>query len=519
MSAREVQRTHHVTWRTVKAAAESAWPAGRAAYPQRGSKLDVFKPLIEEMLVADLDAPRKQRHTATRIFDRLVDEHEMRDVAYDTVRVYVAKRRPEVRVEHGRGAPEVFIPQTHLPGREAEVDFGDIAVRLRGELVTCHLFSLRMSYSGKAVHRASATGGQEAFFEGHVHAFHTLGGVPAGQIRYDNLKAAVAQVIGFTRQRVETDRWVAFRSHFSVEAFYCQPGIKGAHEKGGVEGDIGRFRRNHLVPVPEVDSIAELNELIDDYDRADDQRRIGHRLHTIGEAFAAEKTLLTPLPVEPFETGLWLTPRVDRYSQVTVRSNRYSVPTRLINRPVRVLLNASDLTVFDSRTPITHHERLFTKGGSRLELDHYLEALVRKPGALPGSTALDQARAAGTFTAAHDAWWAAACKTHGDTAGTRALIEVLLLHRHLRTEHVVAGIHAALQAGAFTADAVALEARKAADTDVSTTPTIAADTSVDPQTPIRSLTQQRLSHLPADARSLPTVTSYDQLLGHPKESP
>lgn len=232
LSAREIQRTYHVTWRTVRAASESAWPAERAAYPKRESKLDPFKPVIEEMLVADLHAPRKQRHTATRIFDRLVDEHQMSGTSYDTVRAYVAKRRPEVRAEHGRGAPDVFVPQTHLPGREGEVDFGEIAVRLRGELVTCHLFALYMSYSGKAVHRASATGGQEAFFEGHVHAFQVLGGVPAGKIRYDNLKAAVAQVIGFSRQRVETDRWVAFRSHFDLEAFYCQPGIKGAHEKG-----------------------------------------------------------------------------------------------------------------------------------------------------------------------------------------------------------------------------------------------------------------------------------------------
>lgn len=347
------------------------------------------------------------------------------------VRAYVAKRRPDISVECGRGAPGVFVPQTHLPGREAEVDFGEISVRLHGQLVTCHLFSLRMSYSGKAIHRASATGGQEAFFSGHVHAFEVLGGVPAGRVRYDNLKAAVAQVIGFSRQRVETDRWVAFRSHFDLDAFYCQPGVTGAHEKGGVEGDIGRFRRNHLVPVPDVMSLRELNELIDDYDRADDDRRIGHRVHTVAESFSAERQLLKPLPVEPFETGLWLTPRVDRYSQITVRTNRYSVPSRLIGRQVRVLLNASDLTVYDSRTAVATHERLLTKGGSRLALDHYLEALVRKPGALPGATALEQARTAGTFTTAHDAWWAAACKAHGDTAGTRALIPVLLLHRHI----------------------------------------------------------------------------------------
>ena len=493
----------------MQSALASAWPQQRAAYPTRASKLDGFKPAIDDILRSDLNAPRKQRHTVTRIVDRLRTEFGMDDVSYPVVRAYVAKRRPEISIECGRGAPGVFVPQTHLPGREAEVDFGEIGVRLRGQLTTCHLFSLRMSYSGKAVHRASATGGQEAFFEGHVHAFQILGGVPAGKIRYDNLKAAVAQVIGFSRQRVETDRWVAFRSHFDIDAFYCQPGITGAHEKGGVEGDIGRFRRNHLVPVPEVESLHELNELIDGYDQADDRRRIGHRAHTVAESFNAERQLLKPLPVETFETGLWVTPRVDRYSQITVRTNRYSVPSRLIGRQTRVLLNASDLTVYDGRTLVASHERLLTKGGSRLDLDHYLEAFVRKPGALPGATALEQARRAGTFTAAHDAWWAAACKAHGDTDGTRALIEVLLLHRHTDHRHVIAGINAALQAGALTADAVALEARKAAETGTDITTANPPPTDIPA---VSSLTQRRLTHLPIDTRPPPSVTAYDQLL-------
>ncbi|WP_078289992.1 IS21 family transposase [Mycobacterium sp. D16R24] len=514
LSGREVQRKHGVGWRTVQEAVASAWPSPRAPYPTRASKLDPFKHIIDEILTADLDAPRKQRHTVTRIFDRLCDEHAMNQVSYPVVRAYVAKRRPQIRAEHGRAEPGVFIPQTHLPGREAEVDFGEIAIRLRGELVTCHLFSLRMSYSGKAVHRVSATGGQEAFFEGHVHAFDTLGGIPAGKIRYDNLKAAVAQVIGFSRQRVETDRWVAFRSHFDVDAFYCQPGITGAHEKGGVEGDIGRFRRNHLVPVPEVDSIRDLNDMVNGYDITDDDRRIGSRAHTVGEAFTVEQSLLKPLPMERFETGLWLTPRVDRYAQITVRSNRYSVPSRFIGRQVRVLLHASELSVFDGRTPVTAHERLLTKGAARLDLNHYLEALIRKPGALPGSTALEQARAAGRFTPIHDAWWAAACKAHGDGDGTRALIEVLLLHRHMPHEHVLAGITAALHAGALTADAVALEARKAADAnhlhDRTNEPPEPAPT----RARIASLTQRRLTHLPPDDRPIPTVTPYDRLLRH-----
>jgi len=120
------------------------------------------------------------------------------------------------------------------------------------------LFTFRLSSSGKAVHRAFRTQGQEAFLEGHLEAFRVLGGVPSVHVRYDNLKSAVSRVL-FGRHRIESERWVLFRSHHNFVAFYCQPGVGGAHEKGGVEGEGGRFRRNHLVPVPKVATMAELN--------------------------------------------------------------------------------------------------------------------------------------------------------------------------------------------------------------------------------------------------------------------
>jgi transposase len=511
LSVRGLARKYQVSRRTVRSALTSAWPAPRKPMPPRPSKLDLFKPVIDDILRADLDAPRKQRHTVKRIYDRLIAEHDMHDVSYAVVRAYVADRKPKIRVEAGRGPANVFFPQTHRPAAEAEVDFGEVAINLRGELVTCMLFSLRLSFSGKAVHKIFASGGSEAFLEGHVHAFTTIGGVPTGKIRYDNLKAAVAQVLGFTRQRVETARWTAFRSHFAVDPFYCQPGLQGAHEKGGVEGQIGWFRRNHLVPVPEVESFEQLNAMVDAWDAADDARRIGSRAHTVGELFAIEQPLLAPLPDEPFETGIWLGPRVDRYSQITVRTNRYSVPARLVGRQVRVHLHASHLVIYDGRTEVARHERLMAKSGARLDLDHYLEALLRKPGALPGSTALEQARAAGKFTPVHDAWWKAVRKAHGDAAGTRALIEVLLLHRHMPHEHVVAGLAAALQAGALTADAVALQARKFAETDDHPH---TVNEPARPASNVVSLTERRLAQLPADTRPAPSVAAYDQLLRH-----
>jgi hypothetical protein len=141
------------------------------------------------------------------------------------------------------------------------------------------------------------------------------------------------------------------------------------------------------------------------------------------------------------------------------------VPVRLIGLTVRAILHASELVVYDGQKEVARHERLIARGQARLDLDHYLEALVRKPGAFPGATALEQARSAGKFTPVHDAWWEAAKAAHGERDGTRALIEVLLTGRHVSHEHLVAGLASALRAGALTADAVALEARKAAEAD------------------------------------------------------
>lgn len=301
------------------------------------------------------------------------------------------------------------------------------------------------------------------------------------------------------------------------QSFYCRPGIEGAHENGGVEGQIGYFRRNHFVFVPEVSSLAELNEMVEQWDRQDDARRIGARSKTVAECFALEQPLLMPLPEEPFETDRLFTPRVDRYGQIPVRTNRYSVPIRLIGKRVRVVLHASHLVVYDQNVEVARHERLIAKGAVRLDLDHYLEVLVRKPGAFPGSTALEQARSAGKFTPVHDAWWAQAQKAHGERDGTRALIEVLLLGRYLHHEHIVAGLAPALRAGAMTADAVALEARKAAQAE--TEPELASrplpGTSPANVTPLH---EWKLSHLPPDTRPLPSVTPYDQLLRHRRAS-
>lgn len=511
LSIRALARKYKVGRDTVRKALASAFPEPRKPMPPRKSKLDPFKGTIDDILRVDLDAPKKQRHTAKRIFDRLIEEWGMSDVSYPIVADYIAERRPQIAFEVKRQPPESFIRQTYQPGTEAEVDFGEAWILLQGERTKCFLFTLRLSYSGKAVHRLFVSCGQEAFFEGHVHAFSVLGGVPTGKIRYDNLKAAVQRVLGFNRSRTESDRWRLFRSHFNIDAFYCLPGKQGAHEKGGVEGEVGRFRRNHLVPMPEVASLDELNARIDAADEADDARRIGSRQHTVGEYFEVEQQYLAPLPTEPFETGRLSSPRVDRYSQVPVRGAKYSVPVRYIGRRVRVLMRASEVLIFHDRTEIACHPRLTARGAEHLELDHYLETLLFKPGALPGATALEQARASGKFTKVHEAWWTRVRRARGDAEGTRELIRVLMLHRTMEVAHVVAGLASALKAGALTADAVAVEARKAAQDATRAASQGPGPAEPGPRPPGAAL--------PPDTRPLPSVAAYDRLLKHPRTPP
>jgi transposase len=524
LSVRALAKRYGVHRRAVRQALADAVPPPRKTPVRRAPKLERAKPLIDQWLREDLDAPPKQRHTAQRVWERLVDEHGMVELSYSTVRDYVGRRRPQVALERDELLVErAFVPQQHGPGRDAEVDFADLWVRVDGEPTKWFLFTLRLSCSGKAVHRAFPSQGQEAFLEGHQYAFEVLGGVPAGQIRYDNLKSAVSRVL-FGRNRTESQRWIAFRSHYGIDPFYCIPGPQGAHEKGGVEGEVGRFRRAHLVPVPRVGSLAELNERIAAADLADDGRHVEHRVRTVGQGFALERGLLRPLPAERFATSLELRPLVDRYARITVRQARYSVPARLIGRRVRVLLGASEVIAYDGRAEVARHARSSRKFTDTLVLDHYLEILLHKPGALAGSTALARARSSGSFTSAHEAFWALCRARRGDGDGTRMLVEALLLHRHLPHGDVVAGLVAATQVGAASADVVAVEARRhfeqrrtGGQLPAALDRPTPAQPAPSPSTPpaVASLTQRRLASLPDDSRPLPSVDAYDELLTKP----
>ena len=496
-SIRELAKRYQVHRRTVRQALADAQPPERKAPERDRPVLGGYEETIRDWLRADEAAPAKQRHTAKRVWQRLEEEHDA-VLSYSTVRDFVRQARLELAAEK---LPEVSVPQDHPAGADAEVDFGEFRAYVGGELMRLWLFIMRLSFSARAFAVVYAHQAQEAFLDGHVRAFAHFGGVPVGQIRYDNLKPAVTAVL-IGRERVENERFITMRSHYRFDSFFCLPGIAGAHEKGGVEGEVGRFRRNHLVPVPRVDDLDELNAYVRHRLAIDDRRRVAGRGETVAQSFATEQPRLKPLPDEPFDATRLLSAKVDSKARVCVIQAHYSVPVRYAGRRVPIRLGASHLEVLDPDRGaiIATWPRSLHKFTQHLALDHYLEILQRKPGALPGSLALVQARAQGLFTATHQRFWDAARRQHGDAEGTRRICEVLLLHRRVPVDRVIAGMQAALRLESTELNLVAIEARRdpAAEQD-----RLARVIPLEPAVAHR---------VDADERPLPSLASYDTLL-------
>ena len=490
LSIRALAERHGVHRRAVRQALASPVPPGkRSPLFRPAPKLGAYRGLIDGWLEDDLVAPRKQRHTAKRIWRRLVDEHGA-DVAETTVRGYVRARKRAM----GWPVGEVFVPQVHAPGVGAEVDWGEAQVVLAGAPAKVQLFVMRASFSGASFCQASLVGSQQAFLELHVEAFEWFGGV-FGEVRFDNLSSAVKQVLR-GRRRVETDRFVALRSHYLFESQFTTPGLAGAHEKGGVEGEVGRFRRNHLVPVPAVASLAELNALLLAGCETDLGRRIVGRQVTVGEAWQVERPLLRGLPDERFDASETAAPRVDAKSLVTIRQNRYSVPVALAGLKVAARIGAREITISHAGKPVARHERLHGRFGTSAQLDHYLELLQRKPGGLERSLALAQQRDRGDWPHAFDELWAALTGRYGRSEAARQMVDVMMLTREHGPDQVALAVRGALAAGAHDGRAVAVLVRRADTTK--TRPALLGD--LEPR-------------LAAHARPAPDLTDYDQLLG------
>jgi len=479
-----VARKLRVHRRVVREAIQSAVPAPRKKTERPHIKMAPAAEFIDTILEEDRKVHRKQRHTATRIWHRIRDEVPGCTAAERTVRLYVEQRKEAL----GFGRHEIFVPQSYDWGIEAQVDWYEAYADMDGERIKLQVFSLRSMASGAAYHRAYLRATQQAFLEAHELAFHYFGGVFL-RLRYDNLTSAVKKILrGYEREL--TARFIAFRSHWQYQADFCTPGE--GHEKGGVEGEGGYFRRNHWVPIPVARDLAELNAKLLADCRHDESRIIAGRTETVGALLLTEKQHLRPLPVENFELAEVSFPKVDQAGCARVRTNFYSVPLRS-GSVVEARVYSSVVEFRQNGVRIAQHERSYERSQQILDLEHYLEVLERKPGALRGSKPLAQWRAQGRWPDSYDQLWKLMNEKHGRQSGTRSMVAVIRMGREFGYAKLESSVAQALALGCT--DEAAIRHLLMSDGLQH-----AAATTVE------------IGVLAAYERPLPTMTEYNQLL-------
>jgi hypothetical protein len=285
-------------------------------------------------------------------------------------------------------AASATIPLCFQPGKDAQVDFGESYAKLAGEQMKLHGFEMRMSFSRKKFVMYFQSTDKEAFLEGHVRAFSYFEGV-VERISYDNLGAAVAHV-GKGKHRELTKEFKELKGYYSFQTNFCKPGEEGAHEKGGVENGVGFARRNWMVPVPEFDTLDELNNYVLDKCRADDERTVGGQSESICDAWRKEVDFLLPLPAVPFDPAVQRTGMVDSYCTVPFRSNHYSVPPQYVGKVVTIRSYWNRVEIGTGTEKIAEHLRSYSKDEYILRPEHYLDLLEKRPHSIPYARPLVQ---------------------------------------------------------------------------------------------------------------------------------
>jgi transposase len=440
-----VARKLKVHRRMVREAVGSAIPKRRKKTNRRRWKIAAAMEFVDRILEADKKAPRKQRHTAHRIWERIRRELPECQVCERTIRQYVHDRKLAI----GLIVQETFIPQSYEWGAEAQVDWYEAYADLSGERTKLQVFAMRSMASGAAFHCAFLHATQQAFLEAHERAFAYFTGV-FKRLRYDNLTSAVKKVLRGAR-REETARFVAFRSHWQFEAGFCTP--NEPQEKGGVEGEAGYFRRNHWVPIPQAAAIAELNQQLLAACQQDEQRTIAGRTQSVGAALLLEREHLLPLAAEGADLAQTSFPSINSLGCAKVLTNAYSVPLPA-GTQVQAKIYASIVEFWHDGRCIARHERCYRRQQQILDLEHYLDVLYRKPGALAGSRPLEQERRAGLWPASFDQIWEALMQKQGKQSGTKQMIGLLKLGQEHGRDRLQNAIETALATSCTDAAAV-----------------------------------------------------------------
>jgi transposase len=436
LSKREACREYHLHWDTLKKILAHAEPPGyRLKRPRAKPALGAFLPTIHAILEADRSAPKKQRHTARRIFDRLRAEHGYTGCE-SIVRAAVA--------EWTRTSAEVFVPLAHPPG-EAQVDFGFAEAVVGGEAVTTAFFVMTLPHSDAFFVRAYPKECTESFQDGHVKAFAYFGGVPT-RISYDNSKVAVAAVTS-ARGRTPTREFLRLAGHFLFGYRFCR--VRRPNEKGHVEAMVGFARRNFLVPVPAAESWEALNAVLAERCRQDLGRQVRGKDQPKAELLAGERAKLRPPPASGFEPRRVELARANSLSLVRFDGNDYSVPTAYAHHPITAVGGLDEVRLVCRDHVVARHRRHWGKEHVTFDPVHYLALLERKPGAFDFARPLEGWALPGTFAVLRRRFEAA----WGET-GVRHFIQVLRLLEKCSLDELAAAVERALAIGATTADAV-----------------------------------------------------------------
>ena len=377
ISKRQACREYEIHWATLKKILAHEEPPGyRRTRPPHRPTIEPVLPIIRQILADDATAPKKQRHTAHRIWQRLRAEHAFTG-GYTTVKDAVR----ELKV----GTKEVFLPLTHPPG-EAQVDFGFADAVVGGVQTQVAVFVMSLPYSDAVYCQAFPRECTEVFLEGHVRAFAFFGGVPR-RIAYDNTKTAVAKIVG-SRDRVVTREFARLMSHFLFASHFCL--VRRPNEKGHVERLVEYARSNFLVPVPRVDSLAELNARLAASCQRDQERTTRGKPGTVATLLAEDRAAMLPIPAKRFEPRRVAEVAADSLSLVRFDTNSYSVPTKYAHRTLTVVGTVDEVRVVFEDRLIACHPRCWEREQYRFDPVHYLALLERKPGGFDFARPLEQ---------------------------------------------------------------------------------------------------------------------------------
>jgi transposase len=442
-SIREIARQFHRSPKTICKALESAEQAEYTLSKLRASPvLGEYKERIDQLLAENKRLPRKQRYTTHKIFEQV--QAAGYQGCESGVRLYIAQKREK------KGHSDIYLPLEFDPGTDAQVDWGEAVADIAGQRETVQLFLMRLNYSRRVFMMAYPAQRQEAFFDGHVRAFHHFQGVPH-RIAYDNLKAAVQKVLtGHTR--VEQERFIAFRSHYLYTSHFCTPGQ--GHEKGGVEHGVGFTRRNFLVPIPEVASYDELNAIILAECLADDLRTVDGQSLPIGQAYELEKAHLLGLPPGDPECCVTKPVSLKPYSQVEFESNRYSVPTDDAYQKLVLKAYPFRVEIRHDQHTLAVHPRCYGHNQDIFDPLHYLSLLKERPGAFEYAKPIRRWRK--IWPPVYEQLLARLRATEPENRSVREFVNILDLHRTYPAELVEQAVTQALDYGCIHADGVRL---------------------------------------------------------------